>query len=46
MTVQQMKEKLERLIAKGYGEYTVYTMYKNCTYIDDIDKENESVTFA
>ena len=46
MTVQEYKEELDRLIAKGYADYEVYTLYKNCSYCKEVDGEDKSITFA
>ena len=46
MTIQEFKEKLDKLIAKGYADYELYTLYKNCSYCKDVDDEDKIVTFA
>lgn len=46
MTIQEYKEELDSLIAKGFAGYEVYTLYKNCSYCKEVNSENKTVTFA
>lgn len=46
MKVKELFEKMQDLIDKGCEDYDVETMYKNCSHISEIDRENKTVTLS